>query len=56
MYPKTIRRFEIKFRQNLDIIQMNLNMNCPKNLDKIQTKFRQPMENLDKFSMCSKFF
>ncbi len=51
MYPKNIKCFQIIFRQNLDIIQMNLDMECPKNLDKIETKFRQPMENLDKFSM-----
>ncbi len=38
---------------------MNLEMDCPKNLD----KFRQNLDmknldikNLDKFSMCSKFF
>ena len=53
---KKIRRFQNKFRQNLDIIQMNLDMDYPKNLDKIQSKFRQPMKKLDKFSMCSKFF
>ncbi len=54
MYPKKNRRFQIIFRQNLDIIQID--MDCPKTLDKIQTKFRQPMKKLDKFSMCSEFF
>ncbi len=56
MYAKKIRHFQIILRQNIDIIQMNLDIGCPKNLDKIQTKFKQPMKNLVKFSMCSKFF
>ncbi len=55
MYAKKIRHFQTKFRQNLDIIQMNLDIGRPKNLDKIQTKFRHP-KFLDKFCMCSKFF
>ncbi len=38
-------KFQIIFRQNLDIIQMSLDICCPKNLDKKQTKFRQPMKN-----------
>ena len=45
---KKFRRFQILFRQNLDIIQKNLDIDCYKNLDKIQTKFRQPIKNLDK--------
>ncbi len=49
MYAKKFRQFQTKFRQNLDIIQINLDI-------KIQTKFRHPLKNLDKFSMCSKFF
>ncbi len=56
MSAKKNGHFQIIFRQNLDIIQMNSDIACPKNLDKIQTKFRQPMKKLDKFSMCSKFF
>ena len=56
MYAKKIRHFQIIFRQNLDIIQMNLDIGCAKNLDKIQIKFRQPIKNLNKFSMCSEFF
>ncbi len=56
MFPNFFRCFQIIFRQKLDIIQMNLDMDCPKNLDNIQTKFRQTMEKLDKFSMYSKFF
>ncbi len=56
MYAKKFRQFQIKFRQNLDIIKMNLDIGRPKNLDKIQTKFRHPLKKLDKFSMCSKFF
>ena len=48
--------FQIIFRKKLDIIQMDLDMDCPKNLDKIQIKFREPIKYLDKFSMCSKFF
>ncbi len=56
MYPKKIDVFRQYIDKNLDIIQMNLEMACPKNLDKIQTKFRQPMKNLDKFRLGSKFF
>ncbi len=56
MYGKKISHFQIIIRQNLGIIQMNLDIGCPKKLDKIQTKFRHPIKNLDKFSMCSKFF
>ena len=37
---KKFTLFQNKFRQNLDISQMNLDMDCPKNLDKIQLKFR----------------
>ena len=40
---KIFRLFKNKFRQNLDISQMNLDMDCPKKLDKIQSKFRQPI-------------
>ena len=53
---KQISCFQIIFRQNLDIIQINLDIGCPKNLDKIQTKFRQAKKNLNKFRLCSKYF
>ncbi len=36
MYAKQLRHFKIIFRQNLDLIQINLDIGCPKKLDKIQ--------------------
>ena len=56
MYPKTFRCFQIIFRQNLDIIQMNLDMDCPKNLDKIQTKFRHEEFRHEKFRQIQHVF